>query len=161
MNPLVELLVRLRALLERVPDAIYVSRPAPALSGSIGEHVRHCLDHVAVLVAAHDGGPVCYDRRLRFTTEETSRGAAIARIDALIEDLLETGEDRLWRPVVVESLLHADGLPVTADSSLGRELAFVVHHTIHHFAVIALLLDRQGLVVPPRFAHAPSTLKAA
>lgn len=161
MSPLIELLVRLRALLQRVPDRVYTGRPVPALSGSVGEHVRHCLDHVGVFATARAARYISYDHRSRSTSEETDRLAALRRIDTLLDELVTTTDDALARPLVVEALLHADGIPLMGESSLARELAFVVHHTIHHFAVIALLLDRQGVAVPARFAHAPSTLKAA
>jgi hypothetical protein len=42
-------------------------------------------------------------------------------------------------------------------STLGRELAFVASHTIHHFAIVALLLRDMGIGVPARFGYAPST----
>ena len=161
MSPLVELLVRLRGLLERTPDAIYTARPVPQLSGSIGEHVRHCLDHVAVLVSSGYGGRISYDHRARATADEITPAVAIARIDRLMDRLVAMTELEMDGQLTVSALLHQDGMPVTSQSSVARELAFVVHHTIHHFAVIALLLDRLGVKVPAQFAHAPSTLKAA
>jgi uncharacterized damage-inducible protein DinB len=36
-------------------------------------------------------------------------------------------------------------------------VAFVVSHTIHHLAVIALLLRDLAVEVPPRFGYAPTT----
>ncbi|MEK6687797.1 MAG: hypothetical protein AABZ01_04975, partial [Gemmatimonadota bacterium] len=42
-------------------------------------------------------------------------------------------------------------------SSLGRELLFLLSHTVHHFAVIRLLLQRQGTDSDPRLGVAPST----
>lgn len=161
MNPLVELLGRLRAVLERVPDDVYSAKPLPTLSGSVGEHVRHCLDHVATLAEGWCAPGICYDRRLRATSDETHRPEAIRRIDRLTGILLSLDDRTLSRPLVVECLLQADGVPTLGRSSVGRELAFVVHHTLHHFAVVALLLDHAGVSVPARFAHAPSTLKAA
>jgi uncharacterized damage-inducible protein DinB len=161
VSPLVELLVRLRALLERVPDSVYTARPVPQLSGSIGEHVRHCLDHVATLATAPGAHRLSYDQRTRSTSDETSKQVAIARIDRLTDELVAMSDLDFEGEVTVTALLHKDGLPMTAPSSLARELAFVVNHTLHHFAVIALLLDRMGVKVPAQFAHAPSTLKAA
>jgi uncharacterized damage-inducible protein DinB len=46
---------------------------------------------------------------------------------------------------------------VTGWSTLARELAFVVSHTIHHQAIIGLLLAVHGHTVPDRFGHSPST----
>lgn len=48
--------------------------------------------------------------------------------------------------------------PVIGWSTLARELAFVMSHTIHHQAIVALLLEQQGGGVPDeRFGYAPST----
>ena len=161
MSPLVELLVRLRALLAQVPDAVYTARPAPHVSGSIGEHVRHCLDHVAAFTTVLGAQRLCYDHRTRSTSDETTTETAIARIDRLLERLVAMTDLDFEAAVTVTALLHKDGVPMTAPSSIARELAFVVSHTLHHFAVIALLLDRMRVRVPAQFAHAPSTLKAA
>lgn len=161
MSALIVLLVRLRQLLEQVPDHAYTARPAPSLSGSIGEHVRHCLDHVAVLANAPDARCISYDDRTRATADETMRGAAMARIEALVAALAAIGDEALDCTITVNALLHQNGDRLRGASSVAREVLFVTHHTIHHFAVIALLLDRLGVEVPARFAHAPATLKAA
>jgi uncharacterized damage-inducible protein DinB len=42
-------------------------------------------------------------------------------------------------------------------STLARELAFVVHHTIHHQAMIAVLFACQGHTVADSFGLAPAT----
>jgi hypothetical protein len=60
-------------------------------------------------------------------------------------------------PIRVSSLVSASGETVIGWSTLGRELAFVLSHTIHHQALIALLLAIRGLHVPDRFGYAPST----
>jgi len=39
-----------------LPLEVYRARLFPGTSGSIGEHVRHCLDHVAALVCADPSG---------------------------------------------------------------------------------------------------------
>jgi len=60
--------------------------------------------------------------------------------------------------VVVRTLVAIDGPVVEAVSSVARELAFVVSHTIHHNAQIALLAHRLGSSrLPRRFGVAPST----
>jgi hypothetical protein len=50
------------------------------------------------------------------------------------------------------------GATVEVASSLGRELVFVLQHTIHHQAIVALLLAARGVTIPPRFGYAPSTV---
>ena len=55
------------------------------------------------------------------------------------------------------SMISPSGETVTGWSTLARELAFVVSHTIHHQAIIAVLLALHGHAVPERFGHSPST----
>jgi hypothetical protein len=45
-------LEQLRDLLSMMPVSVYRACPAPRVSGSIGEQVRHCLDHVHALASA-------------------------------------------------------------------------------------------------------------
>jgi hypothetical protein len=44
-----------------------------------------------------------------------------------------------------------------AASSVGREVAFVTSHTVHHNAILGQLLCAHGVHVPLRFGIAPST----
>jgi len=53
------------------------------------------------------------------------------------------------------------GEVVTGWSTLGRELAFVNSHTIHHQALIAVLLELSGVQVPDHLGLAPSTPRRA
>ena len=45
---------------------------------------------------------------------------------------------------------HGAAVEVTS-VTLGRELVFVLQHTIHHQAIVALLLAARGIAIPPRF----------
>jgi hypothetical protein len=48
---------------------------------------------------------------------------------------------------------------VWAASSLARELQFTLSHTVHHYALIALILRLQGFAPPADFGVAPATLQ--
>ncbi len=50
------------------------------------------------------------------------------------------------------------GVPVQVETTVGRELAFVLSHTIHHNALIGVMAAMLGVPVPDRFGYAPSTL---
>ncbi len=150
------LLDDLADLLIRVSPQAYVARPAPGVSGSVGEQVRHTLDHVSALLTAEGGETLSYDRRRRGTSVETDLRAAMEetlRLRALAE--LEAGRS-LEEPILIGAKLSTVEA-VETWSTVGRELAFVLAHTIHHEAIIALLLAMQGVQVPPRFGYAPST----
>lgn len=152
-----ERLNELRRLVMTLPTAAYRARTANA-SGAIGEHVRHVLDHLSALVGASPTAVLSYDNRTRGTSVESDPSAAVSEMMRL--DLaLERWTDRsLDEPIAVAAVLDADGQSVTGWSTFARELAFVMNHTIHHQAIIALLLEFQGhQALGDRFGYAPST----
>jgi hypothetical protein len=157
LDPLFELLHQMRKMIERLDDAEYAS-PAPGRSsGGIGGHVRHCLDHVSALLAATRTGLCAYDRRDRGTAIETSRTAAIDEIAELTRGLLHLDPSALDGEVLVETQLDTSGSMVITRSSVSREIAYLVSHTIHHNAIVGQMMNARGLAVPPRFGLAPAT----
>jgi uncharacterized damage-inducible protein DinB len=128
------------------------------ISGSIGGHVRHCLDHVLTLERGLETGLMDYDHRRRQTPLERDRELAVLSLTAAAVRLERHTDLALHQPVVVRSILSHSGPTVECRSSVGRELAFVIGHTIHHSAQIALLAHRMGAVrMPDRFGLAPAT----
>jgi uncharacterized damage-inducible protein DinB len=157
VEALVRLLDDLTAVLMELPTDVYVARPAARVSGSIGGHVRHTLDHIGALLAADASSVLSYDHRQRGTAVETDPAAAVRAVLRLKAALERRVSADLASPLLVESMVTAEGQAVEGWSTLGRELAFVIGHTIHHHAIIALLLSSQGFDVPHGFGHAPST----
>jgi hypothetical protein len=139
------------------PEA-YRARLLPAASGSIGEHVRHCLDHVSALVSANPSFCLSYDRRDRGTPVETDPAEALRCIQLLrIKVAVGRWSTRLDDPICVMSVVARGGVMVPGMSTLARELAFVLNHTIHHQATIGILASLYGSDVPDGFGYAPST----
>jgi uncharacterized damage-inducible protein DinB len=156
-----ERLDELMRLVMTLPADVYRARTAQA-SGAIGEHVRHVLDHISALVGASATSVLSYDHRTRGTSVESDPNAAVREMMRLDLALERWGERRLDEPVAVATVLSGKGQSVTGWSTRARELAFVMNHTIHHQAIIALLLEFQGQ--PPlddRFGYAPSTPRRA
>jgi uncharacterized damage-inducible protein DinB len=147
----------LESVLSDVMPDVYCARLAAAVSGSIGEHVRHCLDHVSALLAADPATTLSYDRRQRGTAVETDPAEALRQVMQLKHALGAWSARSLDEPLRVASLLSASDDAVTGWSTLGREVAFVVSHTIHHQAMIGMLLAIHGYAVPERFGYSPST----
>jgi uncharacterized damage-inducible protein DinB len=150
----------LATVLLRVPPAVYSARPLP-VSGSVGEHVRHILDHVSALVVARTHAVLTYDSRERGTAVEIDSGVALRTILRLKAALADADDAQLDQPLAVASLLTRGGAPVSAWSTLRRELTFVCNHTVHHQALIAVLLSMMGVAVPEAFGLAPSTPRQA
>ena len=157
VQPLFALLAEMRRMIERIDDNAY-TLPAPGrTSGSVGGHVRHCLDHVGALVNASRTGVCEYDRRRRGTDVESSRAAAVGRIVEVCEQLAVFDETLLDDPLLVETQIDAKGAMILTRSSMCREVAFVISHTIHHNAIVAQLLRARGDDVGERFGLAPAT----
>jgi uncharacterized damage-inducible protein DinB len=158
VDALQRLLDELAAALGELTAEVYTARPMAPVSGSIGEHVRHALDHVAALVHAGYPAVLTYDHRERGTVVETDVDSAIGHAFRLKSALDQFARRDLDEPVQVTSKVSPDH-SVTGWSTLTRELAFVVSHTIHHQAMIAVLLACHGHAVSGTFGFAPATLR--
>jgi hypothetical protein len=157
VQPLAGLLKQMRSMIERMDDDDYL-RPAPGRSsGGVGGHVRHCLDHVGALVNATRTGLVEYDRRRRGTDLESCRIAALHQIDELTDRLAVLDASMLDEPLLVETQIDPAGTMILTRSTVCREVAFVISHTIHHNAIVAQLLAGRSLVLDARFGLAPAT----
>lgn len=158
IGPLVILLHDLAHVIELLNDAQYTQKPVGVIHSSIGGHVRHCLDHVSSLVSAARTGVLDYDHRERGTPIESDRYVTIAAIAMLIDRLRAIRPADHDRPLAIRMLVSADGEPLTLVTSLGREAAYVVSHTIHHEAIISAMVTTLGGWIPERFGYAPSTI---
>jgi hypothetical protein len=156
MTALAAVLGELRDVLTLLPSSAYVATPWARLSGSVGEHVRHCLDHVSALVNG-DLDLLTYDHRRRGSLLERDPRVAVHEIERLWRGLDRFAQHATDRPVRVCTQVSQTGPPVVTTSTTARELAAVVDHTIHHCAIIAILLAQQGVGVPARFGLAAST----
>ena len=156
--PLVGVLRQTAALLESLTDEQYARKPVGVVPSSIGGHVRHCLDHVEALLRGAGDGLLDYDRRERGTDVERSRTAALETMRRQECQLLSFPWPEGRHPLHLSVLVSPDAPPTVVVSSLDRELAFALSHTIHHGALIAVMAKLLGVPVPPDFGYAPSTL---
>jgi uncharacterized damage-inducible protein DinB len=144
--------------LNSLPDASYTAASDVMMGGTIGQHVRHALDHFAAALRAADGDRIDYDRRERDTPIESDRAAASRQISDLADRLGRLGVSELQSSARVRVMLSGEGDEATLESTLARELAFASHHAVHHFAMIGVIGNEKGAPPPPGFGKAPSTL---
>jgi len=156
-EPLAHVLTEIAALLRALTDEQYARKPVGVLPGSIGGHVRHGIDHVRALLGAVATGTLDYDRRERGTPIEVNRRAALEALDHTIGALRTLDAAAGDRAITVRALLSAHAPPVEVRSTLGRELVYVLTHTIHHNATISAMAATLGVAVPSSFGYAPST----
>lgn len=146
------------ALLEGLSVEIFTTQDERCLGGSIGGHARHCIEFYQGFLGALDSGQLDYDARARNPLIESDPAFASECLRQVAEELIEIkGRDTSRELQVVEN--HDSTEPAWSPSSIGRELRFLLSHTIHHYALIAILLRLRGINPPKTFGVAPSTLR--
>lgn len=158
--PLREALRQLAEVVAGLDASRYASPPPGLGPGTVGSHVRHCLDHVQALIDATEGGRLDYDRRRRGSAMETDQDAALREMERLDRLLAGLPARVMGRAVTVVCLLDPARPAATLDSTLGRETAYVLSHTTHHNAIIGCLVRAMGGATPARFGYAAATLAA-
>ena len=145
------------SLLDLLDDAQYAS---PRGSWSpVGAQLRHVIEHYQSFVAGLPSRAIDYDARPRDAAIEASRHRAAAVLRELIVHLATIEALPLETPVLVKmECVPEAAAPNWAASSVGRELQFLVSHSIHHYALIKLLLAGDGIGLDADFGLAPSTL---
>jgi uncharacterized damage-inducible protein DinB len=151
-------LAELREVLATLAPQCYVQPGGPRFhNATIGAHVRHTLDHLAALIkGVHTH--IEYDARERGTLIESRPDAACTHLDDLIERLqhsIATLPDTSVRIVIMPG---GGCAAVTLRSTLARELAFIISHTVHHKATIKTLLS-EAAEAAATFGLAPATLQ--
>lgn len=168
----VQALEQLATLLERTPAATYQRAVGSQQTQSLGKHVRHILEHYQTLIDAPELSPepsqsmasLDYENRLREAALENSPAQAQARIHQLqvgLKALSTIPHDTLlilrYPTEEPEHIASINALPLP--SSLGRELAFLTSHSIHHMALLGLLCEQLDIALPRTFGVHPSTLR--
>jgi hypothetical protein len=143
-------------LVNRLEDGAFISSPSALPGQRAGSHFRHILEFYECFLDGREAGIINYSARRRDADVENSRHAAAARIRYIIRGL----EEVAFHPhdgvmMRAESATDETWLP----SSYLRELEALSSHTVHHFAMIAVILRLLGIAVDPDFGVSPSTLK--
>ncbi len=151
-----------RHLLSQISDAQYTQNHHEYFQSGVGKHIRHILDHYrSFLEGLHSR--IDYDARTRDARLENNRSYALEQIERIIAELsaLKASETILERQLPVNSNegQHSDRESPWANSTIKRELQFLLSHTVHHYALMALVLRILGFRPDEHFGVAPSTLK--
>jgi len=145
-------------LLDRLGDACFAEPAASFYDSSIGGHLRHCLDHYQSFLGGMENGRIDYDARERDVLVETQPAAARERLGEVLRAMEALLESELPEGVQVKMDCGGDEIP-WQPSTAGRELQFLVSHTVHHFAMIGGICQALGVRVDEGFGVAPSTLR--
>ena len=149
------------ALLNNIEDELFTKRDSNLHKSSVAKHLRHALEHYQTLIESRDGR-LDYDDRERDDRLESDRNYAIETIQHIIVGLKKYVNDGEFKdkPLRIKNneadRIHPDAW---SDSSLKRELQFLISHTVHHYALIAVILRIYGYHPNEEFGIAPSTLR--
>jgi hypothetical protein len=148
------------SLLDSLRDEDYTRKLPVVFSSTVGGHYRHCLDHFQSLLLGLDADEINYDHRERNPRIENDREFAIAETHRILRAFGSISMQFLDCPINVRSKVNydLDAAPLIG-STVGRELMYAVAHTIHHYALIAVMCGMLQVPVPAGFGVAPSTLK--
>ncbi|MEX0330862.1 MAG: DinB family protein [Puniceicoccaceae bacterium] len=143
--------------LQKLPAELY-SRKCPELfNSSIGGHLRHNLDHYLAFVSGQPTGKVDYDDRQRDEAIEVDREAAIGVLQELVDKLESMRTSVLDSPLKIR--MDDGGDSTWSQTTLRRELQFLLSHSIHHYALVVSIATRFGVRdFPEGFGVAPSTI---
>lgn len=148
-------------LLAELDDDDYVRCLTPMFENPIGAHLRHVVDHYSCFLDGLANGRIDYDNRSRDPAIETDRALAAEAIRAIIQQLESITDVNSNRDLQVR--IDCGGGPQEAEiwsqTSIERELQFLVSHTVHHYALVAVMLRLEDRSPAADFGVSPSTLQ--
>lgn len=144
-------------LIGRLSRENYNLKVTACFNSTIGGHYRHVLEHYQGLMAALGTGDIDYENRARDSLIETDPEYALGvaqKVGDWLQDTSANGQgDRTLR--LASETVEGEMLV----TSLGRELEFLISHTVHHYALMAVIAGQVDVALPSDFGMAPSTLK--
>ena len=160
MNLIIEnntLLNEVKVLIQNLTDEEYNEQLSLLSESTLGQHFRHLIEFYIEIKNGLKQGEVSYDKRKRDINIETNRAYAYQTIEEI--------------QMFINSIKHDTPIDFVADystqknkeekisSSLFRELAYALEHSIHHLAIIKIGLISQGKEVSENLGVAPSTVR--
>lgn len=127
----------------------------PFSSSGIGPHCRHIYDHYTCFLQGIKSHTVSYESRDRDVSLERHVSVVTSKFRELIDDLAQLSE-RDSNSVYSLEIVHDDS-SYCISTTIGRELQFLLSHTLHHFAMIRMMVVSLGVPVSKEFGMAPST----
>ena len=151
-------LLNIKDLVGRLSAEEYVETHALVHGSSIGQHIRHILEFYQQLIVGLDNSEICYDHREREMQIETSIPFTVDRINEIIEHL---GKISFDAGIDLKACYTQEDEAVVEvlKTSVKRELAYALDHTVHHLAIIKVMLNLGGISTDESFGVAASTIR--
>ena len=134
----------------------YTPRIPLCYNASVGGHTRHIIEHYQSFLRGLEAGEIDYENRPRDSLLESDVAYASGLLESICNQLAELDGKLSNRGL----LLCAETTPgIATASSVLREPEFLLSHTIHYYALVAVMARLQGFEPEASFGIAPSTLK--
>lgn len=117
---------------------------------SVGRHIRHVLEHYEQLLAGLRSGVLDYAGRKRQQHIEQSPKCALNTLRAIQHELRKVAS-----PYSFPLVYHSQHSRLA--SNLARELDFLHSHSVHHLAIIHIILFQSGVELDSAADLHPST----
>lgn len=154
-NTTKEILLQLEALLFQLSQKEYTWLSNIIKEKSIGMHVRHIIELYQCLLNQYEEGIINYDKRPRNTYLENNIDIALKEVKLLTEKISNYENKPLK---LIASFIQEQN--ITINTYYFRELLFNVDHTIHHFAIIRIIIENEfkHILLPEHFGYAFATI---
>ena len=153
-------LQHIEAVLRNIDSEIYTKKSTLLSNGTIGQHIRHVLEFYLCLLEQCADKSVNYDTRKRDLQLENDKFFAQKTINAIIDSLQQSESN--YELTLLSNFAQIEDESFSLPTSLHREFAYCLEHSIHHQALIkiALLEFKLEHIIPENFGMAPSTVRA-
>ena len=153
-----EVVGQAKACLNSLTPEQYRQVLTPHFSASVGQHMRHILDHYLAIMKGEETGVIDYDQRSRGSDLELQPDAALACWDDVTTWLAAACQQADSQAVNIQTEISIKRQSVTCcQSTLARELVFAASHAIHHFSLISVITSLQGITLDAELGIAPAT----
>lgn len=150
------------AIVNVLSDEQYCFVASPYVKSTIGQHFRHIIDMFKAVTTADTN--IDYDFRRRGADIEGQRHAAInALLDVRVwmldaRQIVADKPDSFTGAITIQSeVTLTETKSVCVASTRLRELMFTSSHAIHHYALISVIAQIQGVNFPEGLGVAPAT----
>lgn len=127
-----QILSQLAELAGQLSNDQYTQSMTVLTDNSVGKHIRHIVEFYQCLLNGISIGEIDYDKRERNLLLETD----INYTQEIIKEIVSYTEIVLDNPLKLK--ISYEGGICSVNTSVFRELAYNIEHTIHHLAIIKI-----------------------
>lgn len=153
----VKLLLSINDLIASISVKQYAQSCNVIFDGTVGQHFRHIIEFYQSILETN-GTEICYDdrkRNLELEMKPTFAITVISRVISQIEHITMDCDMQLKGNFSETDDLASQKI----STSLERELAYALDHSVHHLALCKIALKHMGIAVQKDLGVAPSTIR--